>query len=287
MRNRLLFAALALVFVIGPAALAHAQDGDSMTSSDAYTRWNGVRDKVAVQVGGYFVTHSTFARLQPRGLPTIPGLDLESDIDMPGSTTDFRLDGYVRFGNRHRLRVGWWQMNRDVVDTLTARIEWGDEIYEASTDIAARWDTQVIKAEYRYSVFKGDRFDIGAALGFFIMNVETGIGLAADAGSIASDSKKTAPLPMLGLDVEYEIAKRWLIRGSGQYFAISIDDTIDGSWLEARAAIEFVPLKNFGLGLGYNYADVDLDISLTEGRISEFEYTYQINGPHLYLIATF
>lgn len=287
MRDRLLLLLLTAALVIVPATLAEAQGATGSFSPDPYTRWNGVRDKVGFQVGTYFVTHSTFARLQPRGLPSIPGLDLESDILMPDNTTDFRVDGYLRLGKRHRIRGGFWNMNRDVVETLTARVAWGDEVYEASTQIGARWDTRVIKADYRYSIFQGERYDIGAALGFFIMRVDTGIGLAGETANVATDTKKTAPLPMIGLDVEYQIAPRWMLRGHGQYFAISLDDTVDGKWWEARAAVEFVPLKNFGLGLGYNFARVDLDIRLTEGRIAEFEYNYKINGPHLYLIASF
>lgn len=287
MRNQVFALVVLATLVVSPAGLAYAQETEVEASADPYTRWNGVRDRFVAQIGGYFVTHSTFTRLQPRGLPDIPGVDLERDISIPESTTDFRLDGYVRFGNRHRLRVGWWQMDRDVVKTLTARLEWGDEVYEASTDISARWDTQVIKAEYRYSLFQGARFDVGAALGFFIMDVETGVGIAGSDRLASNDTRRTAPLPMLGLDVEYELARRWLLRGSGQYFAIALDQALDGKWWEARAAVEFVPLKNFGLGLGYNFASIDLDIALDEGRIARFEYDYQFNGPHVYLVASF
>jgi len=286
MRMRNLLSAMLIVALFAslliPAAAVGAQE-----VTDTYTRWNGVRDKVGFQVGAFFVNHSTFARLQPRGLPEIPGVDLESDISMPNNTTDFRLDGYLRLGKRHRIRAGWWQMNRNVVNQLRASINWEGEVYEVGATIAAKWNTQVVKADYRYSIFKGERYDIGAALGFFIMDVDAGLGFAADAADVVTDTKRTAPLPMIGLDIEYEIAPRWVVKGFGQYFGISIDDTIDGSWWEARAAVEWIPLKNFGLGAGYNFARVDLDIQLSEGLVSQFQYNYKINGPHLYAVASF
>jgi hypothetical protein len=161
------------------------------------------------------------------------------------------------------------------------------EIFPVNAEIGARWDTRVIKVDYRYSAFKGDRFDIGAALGLFVLRVDTGLGATEEGDALVSDSNKTAPLPMIGLDVEYEIADRWIVKGMGQYFGLTLDDTLDGNWYEIRAAVEWVPLQNFGVGVGYNFTKVDIAVALDEGRVAEFDYNYRINGPHVYAIAVF
>jgi hypothetical protein len=278
------FVTVAFVLALG---LSGATDALAQGSADPYERWNGTRDKFGFDLGFFFVNHSTFTRLQPTGLPTIPGVDLESDIGMTNSTTDVRVDGYLRLGSRHRVRVGWWEMNRQVVERIRGQIAWGDEVFPVDTEVGARWDTRVIKADYRFSAIKKQRLDFGVSLGFFIMRIDTGVGLTGEGEAAVTDTTQTAPLPMLGLDVEYEMAQKWILKGFVQYFGISIDDSIDGNWVEARAAVEYMPWQNVGFGLGYNYARVNIAILLTEGAYSEFEYRYRLAGPHLYAVLAF
>lgn len=255
--------------------------------TDKYTRPDGIRDQFIVRLGFYFPNHNTFARLQPSGLPEIPGFDLETDTAFPDSTTDFRAEVGFKLGRRHKLRVGYVDMNRDTSTTLDAEIEWGDETFPVSAEINGTWDTRVLKFDYRYALIKSDRVDFGLGLGVFLMRISSGFGLAGQEEIVAEDVRKSAPLPMLGGDIEWLLADRWLLRGGAQYLGISIDDTVDGSWLEARASIEFNASRNFGLGAGWLLADIDVAAQFAEARFSELEYSYKFNGPTIYAFANF
>jgi len=109
--------ALAVLCTMVLPAVARAQ------SDDVYTRWGGMRDKFHINAGAFFVGHDTFALLRPSG-SDIPGVDIERQTGVPDSTADFRLEGYLRLGKRHRLVLGYLSMNRDAVNRLQGQIEW-------------------------------------------------------------------------------------------------------------------------------------------------------------------
>ena len=87
-------------------------------SDDVYTRWGGMRDRFHIDAGAFFVGHDTFALLRPSG-SDIPGVDIERQTDIPADTSDFRMEGYLRLGKRHRLVLGYMQMNRDAAGATT------------------------------------------------------------------------------------------------------------------------------------------------------------------------
>ena len=128
--------------------------------------------------------------------------------------------------------------------------------------------------------------NVGVALGLFAVRVRAGID-ATRASSITADVAQTAPLPMVGLDVEWYPSDRFTVKAVGQYLSISLDDKFDGSWGELRIGGEWHATRNFGLGAMYNLADIDLAIRLEDADVSEFDYRYKFDGPVLYVFAIF
>ena len=63
---------LAVVCALLVPAMASAQ------SDDVYTRWGGMRDRLNINAGAFFVGHDTFALLRPSG-SDIPGVNIEQD----------------------------------------------------------------------------------------------------------------------------------------------------------------------------------------------------------------
>ncbi len=277
LKRATVLAVLVACVLAAPAALAQ----------DKYTRDDGIRDKFVLRAGFYFASHDTFTRLQPRDLPDVPGFDLETDTGFADSTTDFRAEAAYKLGRRHKIRLGWVDMKRTTDTTLQGEIDWGDETFPIDANITGNWDTRVIKFDYRYALIKRARVDFGLSLGLFLFRVTSGLDLVGDAAGAAEDVRKSAPLPMLGGDIEWLVSDRWLVRGGAQYLGIAIDDTVDGSWLEARAAVEYNLSKNFGIGAAFLLADIDVAAKLAEAAISEFEYEYKFSGPSIFAFANF
>ncbi len=284
MTSRIRFGlALATLCTLATPTVARGQSGDT------YTRWGGMRDRFNISAGAFFVGHDTFALLRPAGTE-IPGVDIERDTQVPDSTSDFRLEGYVRLGRRHRLVLGYLQLNRSAVSRLTGQIEWDDEVFPIDTNVATLWDTRVVTVQYRFSVFQRERLDVGISAGLFAIKVRSGIALGDSLDDVAGDVAERAPLPMLGFGVEWEFARGFMLRARGQYLALSISDTIDGSWGEAAAALEWYPFESarqLGFGAGYNYADIDVKLRFGEIIEKDFVYQYRFRGPVVYAVLSF
>jgi len=258
-------------------------------SEDTYTRYGGWRDRVNIGAGAFFVGHDTFALLRPKGID-LPGVDIERQTDIPANTSDFRMEGYLRLGRRHRLVLGYLQMNRDALSRLQGEIRWEDEVFPIDVQVGTVWDTRVLSFNYRFSLLKRERFDLGISAGLFAMKVTSGIGLADAIEDVSADVSEQAPLPMLGLGIEWEFARNFMLRARGQYLAISVQDTVDGSWGEGAVAVEWYPLESvrqLGIGAGYNYTDIDVDIEFGELFRTEFTYQYKFRGPVVYAILSF
>ena len=274
---------LAALCTIGISTAARGQ------SNDAYTRWGGMRDRFHIDVGGFFVSHDTFALLRPSG-SDIPGVDVERDAQIPSSTTDFRLHGYLRLGRRHRLEVGYFSMNRDAVTRLTGELEWDGEVFPVDSQVGTVWDTRVLSFQYRFSALKRERVDVGVSIGLFVMRVRSGIALANDIGDVGGDVSQSAPLPMLGIGLEWEFARGFMLRAGGQYLAISIQDTVDGHWGEFSTTVEWYPLRDFrplGIGAGYSYTNIDVQLQVDDLITKEFDYKYKFRGPIVYAVLSF
>ena len=275
--------ALAVLGTIALPAVARGQ------SDDVYTRWGGMRDKFHIDAGAFFVGHYTFALLRPSG-SDIPGVDIERDTGIPDSTSDFRLEGYLRLGKRHRLQLGFIQMNREAVNRLTGQIEWEDQVFPIDAQLATIWDTRVLSFQYRFSVFQRERVDVGVSLGLFAMKIKSGIALGSSIADVSEDVSQEAPLPMLGLGIEWEFARNFMLRARGQYLAISLKDTLDGNWAEGSAAVEWYPLESFrqlGIGAGYNCANIDVQLEIGEVSLQDFQYKYKFRGPVVYAVLSF
>jgi hypothetical protein len=283
-RSKLRFGlAMAVLCTLMVPAMAQAQ------SDDVYTRWGGMRDRFYINAGAFFVGHDTFALLRPSGTD-IPGVNIEQETGVPDGTSDFRLEGYLRLGKRHRLVLGYFDMNRDSVNRLTGQIEWEDQVFPIDAQVATVWDTRVFSFQYRFSVLKRERLDIGISAGLFAMKVKSGIALGDSTDDVSADVSEQAPLPMLGLGLEWEFARNFMLRARGQYLAISIQDTVDGKWGEGAVAVEWYPLESFrqlGIGAGYNYADIDVQLQIGEVLQRDFEYKYKFRGPVVYAVLSF
>ena len=114
--------------------------------------------------------------------------------------------------------------------------------------INSSWDTEILRADYRYSVVQNRNVDVGIALGVYLLRVESSVGI--NDTPIRTGVSQSAPLPMIGADVEWDLADNFVFKGGFQLLGVKIGDEtkLDGSWAEARARLEWMPLEKFGLG---------------------------------------
>jgi hypothetical protein len=244
-------------------------------------------EKYGVNLGVFVAsTDSTFRIGSGIGLD----IDVENLLGLDATNTVFRTGALWRFSDnrRHRLDFNWFSFKRDgtrqILDDITIENKAGEKItIEAGSTVNGFFDLDIYEVAYSYSFFQDERIDLAAGIGFYVMPIDFGLrvtGIADEEGS----QDFTAPLPVVGLRMDFALTPQWFIRTGSQLFYLEYD-SFKGVLMDFRAAIEYNPWKHVGIGLGFDTMAIKLEadgedfpgIDFT-GRV-RFNYT----GLQLYL----
>jgi len=237
-------------------------------------------DRASISLGVFITDRDTKTRLDSDlGLGT--EIVLEDDLGLDSSDNVFRIDGYFRFSDRHRLDFSAFDLSRDTVATIDRDITWGEETYAVNTVVETDFDLAIYKGAYTYSIVDYERGYIGASIGLYVADIT--VSLDEQNVGRFEEGSVTAPLPVVGLRGSHEISDRWSVKGSAELFALEIDDT-DGSLVDALVGIDYAISDNFSIGAGYNYVNIDVD-SEDSGLSGSLDWEYK--GGMLYLQARY
>lgn len=265
----LLFLVLLLVLAAGLALPENAS---------AEEGWGPGQDKWKFALGGFFP--STDTELKIDGSRIGDRIDLEDKLNFDDSDSLFRLDGYWRFFNKHRLEFGYYQFNRDGNRRLEEQIEIGDNIFDVGFLTSSELNLGFYTIDYLYSFYQGEKWEIAGGLGVYWVDLEFSITAGLDInnnpilnGPLYESTDFSGPLPFLSLSFEYYITPKWLAIVKGGYFQLEVGD-IDGTLSTLGAKLEYQFTKRWGLGVGYDYFRIDVD--LVDGNLkSDIMYKYQ------------
>jgi hypothetical protein len=261
------------------------QAPETATSSQqgAFERFGGVADRFNVRGGPFFASHDTRARVDSETLGIGTLVNLEDDLGLQSSTRTGRIDGYVRLGRRHQIRGGFISLRRGANVRLQRQVQWGSEVFNVDVGVESAVDLKLIPANYRFSVVKSDRVDIGLSAGVFALVADARV--AAPEAGISEGESATFPLPVFGGDFDVAVAPRVFLIGGVEYFGLSIQD-VSGSWSEFRGGVEVFPLRNVGLGAAYRHVNIEIDgtdaLTGAPGDTQLF-FDYRFSGPQAYL----
>jgi hypothetical protein len=128
--------------------------------------------------------------------------------------------------------------------------------------VVSEVDLTVYKASYSYSVVQNSRFDVGLAAGLHVLDLKESI--TTEGAGLSESSTFLAPLPVLGLHVDWAVRPSVFIKANIDVFSVSIDST-RGRLTDGLVAVEYNAFEHFGVGLGYNYVSM-----LVRGNKEEF-----------------
>ena len=217
-------------------------------------------------------------------------IDVEDLLDLEATNTVFRAGVLWRFSDnrRHRLDFSWFAFRRDgtrqLTEDITIERDDGTTVtLNAGSTVEAFFDMDIYQLAYSYSFFQDDRVDLAAGIGLYVMPLDFGIkaaGLVNEEG----EASFTAPLPVLGLRMDFALTPKWFIRTGSQIFYLEYDN-FQGSILEFRAAVEYNPWKHLGIGLGFDALGVKLEAEDEDYPGIDFRGNVQFNytGLQLYL----
>jgi len=236
---------------------------------------------------GYFISNTNTDLSLGSGLGVT--VDVEELLGLDTTNSVFRVDTFWRFteNRRHRLDFTWFSFRRDGNKTIGKDIEYEDDegniiTIPTGSQVNTKFNLDIYKVAYSYSFFQDDRMDLAANIGLFIMPIDIGIN-AAGLINVDETERFTAPLPTLGIRMDFAITPKWFLRSGFDVFYLEIKE-FKGAIYESHAAIEYLPWKNLGFGLGFNAFNLDIEADGEDYPQIDFvgELNFKYSGLLLY-----
>jgi len=239
------------------------------------------KDKYNFSIGSFLPAVNTEMRLDSGTLGRGTTIDLEDDLGFDAHQNTGRLDAYIRFAPRHRLNVGYFNMNRTASGVIDKTIQFGDQVFAINTNLDSEFKTSIILTNYMYSIVQQPKFELAVAIG--VHYSETKTSLSTSGGAISVNAKADGPLPLVGLDIKYAVKPNLHLGLLAQWFKADTSD-YDGTIRNINASIEYFVQKNFGIGIGYSQFKVDYNTNMTffKGAIR-----YSYGGPQIFASLRF
>jgi hypothetical protein len=220
-----------------------------------------------LSLGTFFMQSDTQIRLDAKSdLGTEVGFEHEFGLE---DKDRFRIDGYWRFADRHKVRFMYFEDNRGKTATLSRDIVFGDHTYPVNVTVDAQLDVRIIELAYEYAFLRRENIELSGSAG--IHNIKLGAGLRGDAsvtgvtGSVnLVNAHETAsgdgPLPVLGAHLLWNMGHNFFLDTQAQFFFLDVGD-FAGGIQDLKLGVTWFPFRNVGIGLGYNRFTTRVDFS--------------------------
>lgn len=250
-------------------------------------------ETVGVRAGGMFASaFRTQASLSSDGGAST-SIRFEDDLSLDDNTDALRAELYWRIDRRHRIDVGYFDLDRNGTRSIDRQIQWGDTSFDVGVDVTSRLRTQVFPVRYTYYFLADDESELGFSAGVYGMSLTaslSGIGTVngTTGTSQATETFETpVPLPVVGLQGAYALSSDLRAIGSLQAFYVRLEniagaDVIDGGLLDLILGLEYDLTENFELGAAANW--FYLNAGAERDRLT-FDFDYGFAGLYVYVAA--
>ena len=244
-----------------------------------------------LRVGGLISQFDTNVRFSSRDGSIDTGVDLEDDVGYEPEVSAGFLRGWYRVGDKHRIALTYVPVSRTSFIVSDEDIEIGDDIIKAGAGMA--WNTQnrLLDVSYIYSIYHRPNIELGLTAGVYWLRNETEVLIAGEVQSpnepapvfrvdYKNSFKLHAPLPILGVTGEYEIAPSWRVNAELRYFSVTINQ-YDGRVFNAAIGTDYYFTKSFGVGLSLNSFSLEVDV---ESIVLNGALKWGYNGAQAYVV---
>jgi len=246
-------------------------------------------DTFDLSLGAFILSTHTTVRAGGSPGPAAPveigtPIDVERQLGI-SDRTSFRLDGYWRFFERHKLRVMYFDESRSTDKSITDEIVFRGQTYSVNTQVGTSFKTLVAELAYEYAFLRGEHYELAGSLGIHELTFKlqlTAVGQNVNAQQSAR-ADVTGPLPVIGVHYVWEFYPRWSLDAMFQFFALKYQQ-YDGNLQDYTATVYYMPWKNFGFGAGWNEfrTNVNIDNASYDGNL-----TWRYGGLRLFFKASY
>ncbi|HEY0940568.1 MAG TPA: hypothetical protein VGE08_10770 [Steroidobacter sp.] len=280
-----LVSSVAVALVMGLTAnLAHA--ADKKPTNDKLPDWapkpkpHVIEDRFRVEVMGVGAGLDTQLRMDPSPVTAGTLLNAEDDFGLDDSKLLPLAEITLLPGARHLIRLSGFGLRRSARNTIDRTIVFDDQTYLPNEQVDSTLNLTMLGLTYGYSIVQLRSVDIALTFGIQVLEVEANAEVKSRV--IRDAETGVTPLPLIGVEGRYDFNERWSVEARLQYVSVEIDD-VEGSLMDARAALTWRMNPHLVFGLGYRNFNVDVDSrDLDTPGIFELDMA----GPLLFLRAS-
>jgi hypothetical protein len=245
-------------------------------------------DAFHISLGTFVVNTDTKLRLDGNAGEQGRPIDWEKNFG-EGDVNRFRVDGYWRFAERHKLRALVFSSSRGGSRTFDEDISWGGETFPATATIDGKVKFSIYELAYEYAFMRRENYELAASIGLHYADYKASLSATATSTGGAADRRIErsgsvgAPLPVLGLRGTWLLSQTFSIDASGQFFALTYGD-FDGNLQDYRLLLNWQPKSWLGLGIGYDYFSFNVNVDSSNFR-GKMDWAY--DGPMIFYSASF
>lgn len=277
--------ALSVAVLSMSSAAAHAAEDRAPTNSNL-PEWapkpppNVIEDRFRVEVLMLGAGLDTDLRIDPTLATQGTLIDAEDDLGLDDSELLPLAEITFLPGERHLLRLSGFGTRRSQRKSINRTIVFDDQTYLAGEQVDSTLNLTLIGLTYGYSIVDTQRTNVALTFGVQVVEVEAN---AVVRSRVVRDAETgVSPLPLAGIEGRFDFTPRWSAEARLQYLSVEFDE-IDGSVLDARAALTWRKNPHLVFGLGYRRFEVEVDSrdGDTPGVVD-----LMMDGPLLFLRAS-
>jgi hypothetical protein len=267
--------------VLALASVASLLAGNRVYADDYLSPTN---ERVRLSLGVMRVSNTTDLRLDSSAGLSGTAVSGENDLGLDSSDFEPKFQAMVRVGERHRLRIDYFTLDRTGQTTITgAPIVFRDVILQTGDPVQTKMSLRSLGISYEYSFIHRERFELAATFGINDTDLSARAHVATEFRHVNQMEDQAGPFPTIGLDTTYVVSKRFYFDARAQYFKLAVDH-IDGtvSFYELAGLYRFRPNVAFALG----YTAAKADISSRQATSGGF-FDLSSKGPEFFVRIAF
>jgi hypothetical protein len=256
----------ALLLLLANAAFAaddvKKEDAAPLPAAEAIPRHPLLNDKLRISLGGFYAGTNTTVRVDAN---TALGAEINFE-DLLG-LSDRKLVGeanlYWRFGERWRLGVDYFSINRSGSRTLTQDVTWNGQTYTVGTNVNSQSKISDLRTTVGYSVFKRPDKELGFGAGLHW----TGLRFSLDASGAGTEAANvTAPLPVVYMYSNVALTDTWAMSTHLDWLSLNYDK-YSGSVRAVGFDFIYQPYTHFAFGVGWHAMILGLTVDNPDSRM--------------------
>lgn len=234
-----------------------------------------IEQRFNADLGVFLIKNDTSVRVDGS---TTEGTDINLQNEFGFDNQNrFRVDGYWRFLDRHKLRFLYFGSRASTDRIIDETIVFDNVTYPINSTVHAEFDTDIIELAYEYSFVRRNNFEISGTVGLHNFSITTRLNAQASSNGtgvdLSSSAKGEGPLPVIGLRGIWALSDHFYFDAQAQFFSLKFDN-YKGSLQDYKVTFTWQPFRNVGIGIGYNDFKTRLDVTQSdfEGRL-DFGYS--------------